>query len=190
MRVTYAAIAAVVLVLAGCSDGTQEPVATTSTSSPTSAVTATPASLPAVVDYGAARLVTGTEIWSLDQGTVMGHGDGTSHSRDGTVHSTFKCADPRVAGTAVGTWNSDRWGTFDNGALVQWGQIRITNSGGAWAGRLAGIYTTETHDVITFWFTGTGKYAGLAMYLWETPTSAAPEFPFTALVFPGAPPPR
>jgi hypothetical protein len=185
MRAGFAALAAVALVLSGCSGGTEKQAATTSRSP--AAVTASPTSPPTPIAYGPATLVTGTDVFSVNEGTVTTDADGSSHSRNGGFHSTLICADKRVAGTQVATWSSDRWGTESSGALVQWGTARISNSGGGWIGRYTGVYTSETHDVITWWFTGTGGYKGLSMYMWEQ-TSTGFEAPFQALVFPGSPP--
>lgn len=148
---------------------------------------------PTAVDYSGAKLVTGRDVFSITERNVTSDAVGRSHSRDAMLNSTITCADPRVAGTAVGTWNSDNWGSsLDNGALVQWGKYTITNAGGSWIGTLTGVATTATSDVITWWLTGTGKYAGWSMYMWETPGLMTPDneegYPFTALIFPGKPP--
>lgn len=188
MRAMAAALAATVLVVSGCSGGTDDEAKTTGTRSSSPAVTVAPAAPPTSVDYGPVTLVTGTDTFSLDEGRVRSDPDGTSHSRGGGFRSTLESDDERVSGTHVATWSTDRWGTQYDGALVQWGKSRITNAGGAWVGRYTGIYTPKTHDMMTWWFTGTGGYEGLTMYMWET-TSGGFEATFRALVFPGEPPP-
>ena len=186
MRTALAALAVVALSLSGCSGGTDERTATTPGSPPTSAVTPTPP--PSVISYGPVTLVTGTDTFTLDHGSSTTDPDGTMHYRGGGFRSTLKSDDKRVSGTQVATWSTDRWGTPYDGALVQWGTSRITNSGGGWVGRYTGVYTPKTYDMITWWFTGTGGYRGLSMYMWET-TSGGFEATFNALIFPGRPPP-
>lgn len=188
MRTTCAVLVALVLVMSGCSSDTTEEAGRGSTSSSDSTATVPPPAPPTSVDYGPVTLVTGTETFSLDQGRVRTDPDGTSHSRGGSFRSTMESDDPRVRGTQVATWSTDRWGTEYDGALVQWGRSRISNPGGGWVGRYSGVYTPQTHDMITWWFTGTGGYEGQTMYLWET-TSGGFEATFHALVFPGDPPP-
>jgi hypothetical protein len=188
MRAMGVALAAAALVVTGCSGGTGDEERTAGTRSSSPAVTVAPAAPPTSVDYGPVTLVTGTDTFSLDEGRVRSDPDGTSHSRGGEFRSTLESDDERVSGTHVATWSTDRWGTVYDGALVQWGKSRITNAGGGWVGRYTGIYTPKTHDVMTWWFTGTGGYEGLSMYLWET-TSGGFEATFHALVFPGEPPP-
>lgn len=81
---------------------------------------------------------------------------GTGHSRGGTLRATLTANDPRVAGSVLGTWNSDRWGTADSGALVQWGTAVLTNDEGSWEAPYAGVYTTESGDYISRWYVGKG----------------------------------
>lgn len=191
MRTACAALAVAAMVLAGCASDTDDRPATskTSASSSNSDVTTTPPPPPpTAIDYGPVTLVTGSDTFSYDEGRVKKDPDGTSHSRHGWYRSTLKSNDERVTGTHVATWNSDRWGTLYDGALIQWGTARITTRGGGWVGRYTGIYTSKTHDVLTWWFTGTGGYEGLSMYLWEE-TSGGFEATFHALIFPGDPPP-
>ena len=71
-----------------------------------------------------------------------------------------------------------------------WGTVRMENDGGAWAGRYSGVATPDTGDLVTFWFEGSGGYAGLSYFQWAPmPASLAlVGFPVTGLVFPGAPP--
>lgn len=188
MRAMGAALSAIALVVTGCSGGTGDEAGPTGTTSSSPAVTVAPAAPPTSVDYGPVTLVTGTDTFSLDEGKVRSDPDGTSHSRGGRFWSTLESDDERVSGTQVATWSTDRWGTAYDGALVQWGKSRITNDGGAWVGRYTGIYTPQTHDMMTWWFTGTGGYEGLSMYMWEATTGGF-QATFHALVFPGEPPP-
>lgn len=187
MRTLRTAVAVAVLVLAGCS-GTRDQAADEPSGSPTpsaSSSATSPASLwPTPVAYGPATLVTGSDAFSVDMGTATTDADGTIHDR-GAFRSTLTCDDERVAGRMVAQWNTSRW----DGALIQWGRARITNDGGRWVGRYTGVFTAKTFDMITWWFTGTGGYEGLSMYMWEE-TSGGPEGTFHALVFPGGVPPR
>lgn len=186
-RTAGVALAVVALVLGGCAEGAEEqPAPTTSTSTSPSASVSTPTSTwpPKPIDYGPVTLVTGSDFWTLvDFGAETTDPDGTTHTR-GRFSSRLESADERVTGTLKGTWSTDRW----RGALVQWGDSRITTSTGAWVGRMTGIYTAETYDVLAGWFTGTGGNQGLSLYLWET-SSGGTEATFNALVFPGEPPP-
>lgn len=182
------------VVLSGCSGDAEEQTASpsasqsASSSASASAVSPTPRLPLGTVTYGPVTLVTGTDTFTLDEGRVTKEPDGSSHGRQGWFRSTLTSDDERVSGTAVSTWSTDRWGTEYDGAAVQWGRSRITNPGGRWVGRYTGVYTPETHDMLTWWFTGTGGYEGLSMYMWET-TSGGFEATFHALVFPGEPPP-
>jgi hypothetical protein len=138
--------------------------------------------------YGRAALVTGgTSSFVLTEGTVTSDADGSSHGRNGTVKYTMTSNDARVSGTVEGSWNSDRWGeSAANGAIVQWGTSRLTNDGGSWQAPYSGIYTSETGDIITRWYTGSGGYEGLAFYMWIAGSSV---FDWQGLIFPGTPPP-
>ena len=90
------------------------------------------------------------------------------HGRDGEFVCTVTNNDPRVAGTARYTLNQDRWGTgAANGTLVQWGTVHLENDNGAWDADYFGIYTSETGDVGTTLFTGSGEYEGLSYYKWS-----------------------
>jgi hypothetical protein len=67
----------------------------------------------------------------------------------------------------------------------------ITTDEGSWQGTLTGGYTTETSDIITWWYVGTGAYEGMSMFVWitESNTYAINEHAVYALIFPGTPPP-
>jgi hypothetical protein len=142
------------------------------------------------VPHGPVTLVTGTDAYSLTPYRTTTGPDGTVHQRRWLFSSTLTSRDKRVAGAQEGTWNADRWpGRDDDVGMVQWGRSTITNSGGTWVGRYSGVYTPETYDAITWWFTGTGDYKGLSMYLWETPMPTVEDrMMFYALIFPGKPP--
>jgi hypothetical protein len=55
----------------------------------------------------------------------------------------------------------------ENGAEVFSGTLRLVNDGGAWDGYYTGIYTSETGDLWSIWYTGTGAYAGLSYCEWS-----------------------
>lgn len=134
-----------------------------------------------------ATLVSGeTSSFATTEGTVTTDANGASHSRNGTVTYTMTSNDARVSGTVEGSWNSDRWGeSAANGAIVQWGTSRLTNEGGSWQAPYSGIYTSETGDIITRWYTGTGAYEGLTFYMW---IAGSRDFDWQGLIFPGTPP--
>ena len=47
--------------------------------------------------------------------------------------------------------------------------------------------TSETGDILTFWYVGTGGYAGLSYYMWQTvPVGGVGQT--HGLIFPGKPP--
>ena len=124
-----------------------------------------------------------------DQGTLTTDPDGTQHSRNGTVTATLVGNDPRITGTETATWNSDRWGAgVHNGAITQWGTTVLETADGTWEGPYAGVFTTATTDVFTYWLTGTGDYEGLSMFMWTTESNQRGEAVYYALIFPGDPP--
>ncbi len=114
--------------------------------------------------------------------------DGTGHSRDGLTACTVVANDSRVSGQQVDQSRLDHWGAADSGALVQWGTSRLQNAGGAWVGRFTGVYTAQTGDTITYWYTGTGGYAGLSYYVWLTEPPVGVTYPIHGMIFPGKPP--
>jgi hypothetical protein len=185
--------AIVILTATGCASGAG------SSGSPTSAspTPSTSASSPYVgptassIPYGAATLVAGTEDCALNDGALKSTDpDGTEHWRGGSATCSVTNTDPRVAGGAICTWEKDVWpkGT-EEGALTQWGTCRLENSGGAWAGTYTGMATTETGDILTSWYTGTGGYKGLSYYMWQT-VHFDTQGVTHGLIFPGTPPKR
>jgi hypothetical protein len=171
-------------IVAGCasdSDTTDEVVDTApATASTTDSV--------ASAEPVGATLVTGTTTFSVSEGTVTVNDDGSSSSRGGTVTEELVSDDLRVAGTAEGTWEADRWeGAESNGALVQWGTSELTNDGGSWRGDYSGVRTTETGDLLARWWQGAGEYEGLTFFMWITDGSRSP-WEWSGVVFAGAPP--
>jgi hypothetical protein len=189
MRGIWAGAVAAMVALSACGDGSGSGPDSTGSSAPASATVSpsrSPSGSPTPVAYGRATLVTGTVRFSIDQGTVTTDPDGSEHSRNGITTSTLTCNDPRVAGEVVESWNSDRWGQGPaNGSLVQWGTSRLTNGGGTWVGKYTGAATTQTSDLITWWYTGTGEYAGLSFFMWITESNSGT---WRGLLFPGKPP--
>jgi hypothetical protein len=133
----------------------------------------------------------GTGRCLVSIGTQTKDASGDTHIRDGTFHCTTVSNDPRVSGEITGTWAMNAWGpTPQNSSFVQWGTVRLENEGGAWDGTYTGMFTPDTGDLISFWFTGTGAYEGLSYFEWDVmPISLGPVgFPVVGLIFPGSPP--
>jgi hypothetical protein len=154
---------------------------------------APPSTIGAPVSYpGQATYVSGTiEDFNLEEGTVTDEDNGTSRSRDGTVSYTMVANDPRVSGTLTGTWNSDRWGVYQDGALVQWGDVVLTNDDGTWEGSFAGAYASDYGgDLLTRWTVGTGAYEGLTFFFWLDTPDGSSSGPWYGLIYPGEPPPN
>lgn len=137
--------------------------------------------------WGEATYVSGTESISITEGTVTRQPDGTVHSRGGTTVMLLESDDPRVAGTMRETWDHDRWGTASDGALVESGTATLTNPAGTWVGTFSGVYTSATTDVVTWWLVGSGGYEGLSLFRWVIGSGSGS---WSALVFPGSPPPQ
>ncbi len=143
--------------------------------------------------YGAATLVRGEESCRGENVTVPSPDPiGITHVRDFLLTCTMRFNDPRVSGTKSGPTSMDGWGPGAMpDAIVQWGSSRrIENEGGAWVGAFSGIYTTETGDLITTWFTGAGGYEGLSFFEWIAipPGTVTSGYPVVGLIFPGSPP--
>jgi hypothetical protein len=121
--------------------------------------------------WGPAVLVTGRETCLGGPGTILFDPDGiTSHERGGSISCTDDANDPRVSGRLTGTWDADGWdpepapAPAAPGSFVEWGTMHLENEGGAWEGSFSGVYTSETGDMLTVWFTGTGGYGGLSYF--------------------------
>ena len=182
---------AVLLALVSPACGGDGSTTTSTNSAPTVEATVAPTStIGAPITYeGQATYVTGTlEDFTIEQGTLTFDDNGAAHGRDGTVSYTMIANDPRVSGTLTGTWNSDRWGELRDGALVQWGDVVLTNNEGTWEGPYAGVYASDYgRDVITRWTVGTGAYEGLTFYFWLTDADDAQ---WHGIIYPGEPPPN
>jgi hypothetical protein len=160
---------------------------------PTPTPVATPAETPAPTPeaWGQAVLVKGNQSCSAVPGKFTTDASGTTHASGGTLACTERANDPRVSGDVTGTFDFDGWGgSVSDGAEVFSGTVRLVNDGGAWEGRYTGIYTSETGDLWSIWYTGTGAYAGLSYYEWiEEPAESWFHFyPVKGLIFPGTPP--
>jgi hypothetical protein len=106
--------------------------------------------LPAPTAAAKVTPVSGTGTCSTaDLGKSTTDAKVVTHDRGGTYTCRVTTTDPRVTGTETASWNMDRWGTADNGALVQWG---------------SGFYPSDRGDIIVSWYRGTGGYAGLACF--------------------------
>lgn len=191
--------------LAGCAAGstiTEAPASTHMVAQPTAATSApttapsTPRALtprpatpaPTPVRWGDAALVHGTEACMADHLTVSPPDPtGTVRARDATITCQMDFNDQRVSGIKTGPFEFDGWGTLSDGSFVQWGSPRtITNDGGTWVGWFTGAYTSETGDLITAWYEGTGAYEGLTFFEWIAGSGSS--YPVTGLIYPGMPP--
>jgi hypothetical protein len=153
-----------------------------------------PSPTPGIVGYGSATLIRGWEACS-------GGGEGGTESTPGPDGITrirgmpFSCRvvfnDARASGSKTGPVSLDGWGDPSDGAIVEWAQRTITNDEGTWVGQLTGIYTTETGDLMTAWYRGTGAYEGLSMFIWmpAPPGSISSGYPLIGPIFEGEPPP-
>jgi hypothetical protein len=189
--------------LAGCATGasptprptspTLASVPSTAAATPTPTATAStaaaPSSTPAPVSFGPVTVVSGTSdcadpnpTWTTDQ-------DGTLHARNQPVECTDKTNDPRVNGSHIANWNMDVWGdiTQSTAAGVQWGTVRIENTGGTWEGRFSGVASLpQPGDTIAEWYRGTGDYEGLTYF--ESVTGVCCTYVIRGQIFPGDPP--
>ena len=193
-----AATAVVVVVIAGCTTtpaagslapsaipAGSEGIAPSSLPSPGATPVSTPVALGEVV------LVRGWESCSTPGFSLpTPNPSGRMHGRSEiTCTATFN--DPRVSGTKTGPFEFDAWGSESNGAIIEWGSPRrIENEQGAWVGSWAGVYTSETGDMISIWFKGTGAYEGLSFYEWieAPPGQVGAGYPVVGVIFPGSPP--
>jgi hypothetical protein len=179
-------------VLPGCGSSSEANTRTVASASSVSTAAPTAASSP--IAYGQpgaeAVYVTATATFSVSDGEVTTDPDGTMHTRGGKATATLKGNDPRFTGTEVSTWNTDRWGTDpSNGAMTQWGKTVFTTEGGTWVGPYSGVYTSETTDLITWWLTGEGGYAGMSLFMWFSESDAnTATGVYRGLIFPGDPP--
>ena len=182
-------MAAATLVLTACGAATSGSTATTTQPPPTQP--STTAAAPTTASYGKATYVSGTiSGFDISEGTVTTDSDGSSHGRGGSVTYQLVSDDPRVSGQVSGTWNSDRWGTQDNGALVQWGEVTLTNSKGSWVASYAGAYAAPVGDMINRWWVGTGAYQGLTFFCWmQVKDFSDPTSQWYGVIYPGTPPP-
>jgi hypothetical protein len=115
---------------------------------------------------------------------------GEINQRGGTIRCVNEVNDPRVSGEITGTYAFNGWGAGPGQAHVLWGTVRLENDAGAWVGHYSGVATPDTGDLVTFWFEGTGGYAGLSFFEWsEMPGSLGiVGFPVVGLIFPGSTP--
>ena len=190
LRVTAAT--ALLAVIAPACDGDDRTTSTADSAATVVPTVASTATIGAAVRYpGQATYVSGTiEKFHLDEGTVT-EDNGASRSRDGTVSYTMVANDPRVSGTLTGTWNSDRWGVYEDGGMVQWGDVVLTNDDGTWEGSFTGAYASGYGgDVHTRWTVGTGAYEGFTFYFWWDTPDGPFSGPWYGLIYPGDPPPN
>lgn len=159
------------------------PLVAVATPQPSAAASPTTTQSPAqtAVSYGPVTVVAGTETCMVGEGSQTTDAAGIDHFRDVPVRCTDTMNDPRVTGTITGIWNADNWG----GANVQWGVVRLQNAGGAWEGRVTGVWSEDRGDSIVFWWTGTGGYEGLAYF---SHASGWAPWKVEGQVFPGDPP--
>jgi hypothetical protein len=182
-----------VLLLGGCGPGA---TGASSAAAPTATplVVGTPTPTPSAttvpsgpVTYGSVTVVAGTGTCpTAELGNATTDADGATHYRGGRFVCRATTDDPRVDGTETASWSLDLWGTTQGGAAVQWGPVRLENSGGAWEGRATGVASLPGRgDIIVIWYEGTGGYAGLSYFeLW---TGQEP-WTIQGQIFPGSPP--
>jgi hypothetical protein len=178
---------AVVALLGGCAAGASP----SPTPPPTETLEPSATPLPSPIAWGKAVLVRGLENCGAAAGTFSTDVSGSTHASGGILHCTERANDPRVSGDVTGTFDFDGWGgSVSSGAEVFTGTVVLKNDEGTWKGRYTGIYTSETGDLWSIWYTGTGAYAGLSYYEWiEEPLGSLVTFyPVTGLIFPGPPP--
>ena len=84
----------------------------------------------------------------------------------------------------------DVCGTPDHGAGVQWASVRLENAGGAWEGKLSGVFSSDRGDTIVIWYKGAGGYAGLSYFELWTGTAGVNLYTIWGQIFPGDPPRR
>jgi hypothetical protein len=144
----------------------------------------TPPPVPTAAVYGPTSVFSGTEQCDVSKmmGNMTDAGDGLTQWRDGTVLCGDTVNDARMSGAYSATWNIDHW---PDDALVQWGNARFANSGGAWTGLGSGVYSPDRGDIIVWWWTGTEGYAGLAAF--EAVTGSG-TWAIEGQIFPGSPP--
>jgi hypothetical protein len=70
--------------------------------------------------------------------------------------------------------------------------MHLENEVGAWEGSFSGVYTSETGDMLTVWFTGTGGCAGLSyfQFIEAAPGKVMTGVDYYGFIFPGSSPPR
>lgn len=195
-------VLATAMLVAGCSAaGTSPPSPTTApspTSTPGSSVGTNPSQPPSPSPSPAPSVapspspktavtsVTGMSTCStFDLGAATPGRNGARHYARVTVSCEGTTSDPRVSGTATGSWAVDLWGTLENGAFVMSGPSTITNAGGSWVGRLTGAWSSERGDIVAAWYKGTGAYAGLGYFALLT---GFEPMKIRGQIFPGDPP--
>ncbi len=198
-RRTILLLSLLAFLVASCDDGagrsTDAPTASATPSAQPSASASASSSgpsttpTPAAVAYGPATLVTGEMDCTFELGEVTAAPGGILQERGGSVTCVVTTNDPRVSGHEVDVFDADRWTEGFANTLVQWGTARLRNGGGTWVGRYTGIYTDATEDIITYWYSGKGSYAGLSLYMAITQPPTGMTWPVTGLIFPGTPPP-
>lgn len=197
IRPGLVALLLIPVVLAACGSGATPTASSSPFSSADSRMATTlpsASATPKPTAWGPAVHVTGWEVCFAGPGPIIKEPDGiASHERGGGVGCTDTANDPRVSGNVSGSFDSDAWGEdWSLGVIVEWGTIRLENSGGAWEGTWSGVYTAETGDMITNWYTGTGAYAGLSYYQFvhAPPGTVASGIQYDGVIFPGGLPPR
>ena len=151
------------------------PPSLTSALGPT-AETPTPSPTPSAITYGKATLTSGVLACKFVAG--------------GTVCSA-QSNDLRVTGTLTETVHADGWGTDPMHGVELWsGPARLENAGGTWEGKLSGIFASGLGPVITYWYTGSGGYAGLSYFEEVRAAVTGGDWSTTGLIFPGSPPAR
>jgi len=190
---------AIIAVLVGCSGTSPTRGLVSEGATPTASATAdvttsqshaaVPSGPTAPMQWGQAVLVHGRES------NCVGSVTPSSPDPNGMIelHGGITCVvlfdDPRVSGTKSVEWHGNAWGTQEAGAFVEWGSDRIENDQGTWEGAFTGAYSSETGDMITVWFAGTGAYEGLSFFEFFNFPPNTTGYEVRGLIFAGSPPP-
>jgi hypothetical protein len=141
-------------------------------------------SSPAAAGTGPAY-ITGTGTTSSTGGTATLVGDVWQY-RDSAITSDATRSDPRVGGRGSARLDNDVYGTVG----PQWGTSELENAGGAWTGTLAGgLWDWDlalARSDLTYWFVGSGAYAGWTYYQHVRTTGDSEVV--EGIIFPGPPP--
>jgi len=150
---------------------------------------------PPAADEGAASTPAAVSVFGTS--TLVGQASpGTSELdggvvrvRDNQLVTVEASSDPRVAGQATITVNFDAYpdaSGLTGATQVRFGQMRLENEDGAWAGSFTGSLANGAF-VQTYWLEGSGAYEGYSYVV--TAGGSGNTWRSQGLIFPGAIPP-